>query len=101
MRAEQQSRLERLGFKAIAVCEEALNSQDPVAAVATATKILEGIGPLDKRGLQGNDSIDRVNARNASTLAEFETWFKRRKPRRCHSKAESPPKGCRGHAITL
>src|ERR1700722_4192381 len=84
MRAELQSRLERLGFKAIAVYEEALSSQDPVMAVATATKILEGIGALDKRGLQGtiDDSIDRANARNTSTLPEFETWFKRRKPRR-------------------
>ena len=93
MRAELQSLLERLGFKAIAVYEKALDSPELPIAAATATKILEGLGVLDKRGLQGTieDSIDRERMHHTYKLREFQQGpdeFKRRKPRSVRLKTE-------------
>ena len=52
----------RLGPKAIEVYEEALDCKDLGMAVATATKVLEGTGVLDKRGLQA--TIDSALTRD-------------------------------------
>jgi transposase len=52
MRAAQQSQLQRLVSKALKVYEELLDSPDARLAAATATKILEGTGVMDGRGLQ-------------------------------------------------
>ena len=62
MLAEQQSRLLRMGSKAMDVYEEALDSENLGIAVATATKILEGTGVLNKEGLQ--HTIDWASHRN-------------------------------------
>src|SRR5436309_15410874 len=51
LRAAHQSRLEGLVSKALDVYEETLGSKDAQLAAATATKILEGTGVMDKRGL--------------------------------------------------
>ena len=86
MRAEQQSHLQRLVSKALKVYEEVLDSDDAQLAVATATKILEGAGVMDKRGLQGtiDDAIQREVMRKTPLLPEFQqgpTEFVRRKPK--------------------
>jgi len=52
LRAQQQSQLQRLVSKALKVYEELLDSPDARLAAATATKILEGTGVMDGRGLQ-------------------------------------------------
>ena len=57
MRAEHQSRLERLVSKALDVYETALDSKDGHLSAATATKILEGSGVLDKRGSRGRSMM--------------------------------------------
>lgn len=67
--AKQQSRLLRLGDKAIAVYEEALDCDDLGMAAATATKILEGTGVMNKRGLQG--MIDDAKARHSGTTKDI------------------------------
>ena len=57
MLAEQQSQLLLMGSSALAVYQEALNSDDLGMAVATATKVLEGTGALNKQDfshIQGN-----------------------------------------------
>ena len=94
MRAEQQSWLQRLVSKALVVYDKSLDSADPHLAAATATKILEGTGVMDKRGLQGtiDDSIHREAVHNTNMLLEFGRGpfeFKRqRKPRRVPAKTE-------------
>lgn len=74
MQAEQQSRLHRLGWKAIEVYEEALESDDLGLATATATKILEGTGVLNRRGLQGtiDESVNRSLLGKTPVLPEFQ-----------------------------
>ena len=76
--------MERLVSEALDVYEEALGSQDPHLATATATRILEGSGVMDKRGLQGtiDDAVARNTLLQTSMSVESQTWFKRRKPRR-------------------
>ena len=77
MIAEQQTRLLRLGSKAIDVYEEALGGQDLGMALATATKILEGTGVQDKRGLQGtiDDALHRNHVKNTAYPPEFEQGY--------------------------
>ena len=53
MMAQLQSRLHLMGYKAVDVYGEALDSEDLKIATPVATKVLEGIGVLDKRGLLG------------------------------------------------
>ena|ERR1700676_3289611 len=94
MRAEHQSRLERLVSKALDVYEETLGCKDAQLAAATATKILEGTGVMDKRGLQGtiDDAVSREILRSTPVLPEFEQGpygFGQRKPRRKPAKVES------------
>jgi len=74
LRAEHQSRLERLVSKALDVYEETLGSNDAHLAAATATKILEGTGTLDKRGLQGtiDDCLQREVLRKTPPPPEFQ-----------------------------
>ena len=73
MLAEQQSRLLRMGSKAMDVYEEALDSDNLGMAVATATKILEGTGVLNKEGLQHTINWAGHRNRNYKTpiLPEF------------------------------
>ena len=94
MRAEHQSRLERLVSKALDVYEETLGSKDAHLAVATATKILEGTGVMDKRGLQGtiDDAVNRQIVRCTPVPPEFEQGpdgFGQRKTKRKPVKVES------------
>ena len=74
MISEQQSRLLRLSSKAIDVYEEALESDDLGLAVATATKILEGNGVLNKRGLQAtiDQSVTRSLLQKTPIPPEFQ-----------------------------
>ena len=93
MRAEQQSRLQCLASKALLVFEEALSSPDARLAVAIATKILEGTGVMDGRGLQGtiDDSIQREVMRKTTLLPEFQqgpTEFVRSKSKKNSGKSE-------------
>jgi hypothetical protein len=74
MLAEQQSRLLRMGSKAMDVYEEALDSENLGIAVATATKILEGTGVLNKEGLQ--HTIDWVGHRNRNYKTPMLPEFK-------------------------
>jgi hypothetical protein len=87
MLAEQQSRLLRLAPKALDVYEEALGSDDLGLATATATKILEGTGVLNKQGMQ--NTIDWAGHRNRNyktpVLPEFKQGpdeFERPTPRK-------------------
>jgi hypothetical protein len=74
MLAEQQSRLLRMGSKAMDVYEEALDSENLGIAVATATKILEGAGVLNKEGLQ--HTIDWAGHRNRNYKTPMLPEFK-------------------------
>ncbi len=94
MLAEQQTRLLQMASKALDVYEGTLDSTDAHLAAATATKILEGTGVMDKRGLQGtiDDAVNRQILRSTPVLREFEQGpegFRRRKPRRKPVKAAS------------
>jgi len=75
--AEQQTQLLLLGSKAIAVYQEALECQDLGIAVATATKILEGTGVMDKQGLQRtiDVALDRFRFKQTPHPAEFDQGF--------------------------
>jgi hypothetical protein len=53
MIAQQQSRLLQLTPRAIDVYEDSMKSADPKIALQVATRILQGSGILDKRGLPG------------------------------------------------
>ena len=93
LRAAHQSRLERLVSKALDVYEETLGSQDAHLAAATATKILEGSGILDKRGLQGtiDDCVQREVMRKTPPPPEFQQGphgFVRQKSKRQPVKTE-------------
>ncbi len=73
--------------------EKLLDSEDSHLAAATATKVLEGSGVMDKRGLQGtiDDSITREELHQTRMLPEFGQGpyeFKRRKPRRMPIRTE-------------
>jgi hypothetical protein len=74
--AEQQSRLLSLGNRAIGVFEEALDCEDLGIAAATATKILEGTGVMNRRGLQGtiDDTKARHFDRSTKSDVEFALW---------------------------
>ena len=78
------------GIEALDVYEEALGSQDAHLAAATATRLLEGSGVMDKRGLQGtiDDAVARNTIHQTSMPDEFHPWFNSRKPRRVTVKTE-------------
>jgi hypothetical protein len=76
MLAEQQSRLLRMGSKAMDVYEEALDSENLAIAVATATKILEGTSVLNKEGLQ--HTIDWAGHRNRNYKTPMLPEFRQR-----------------------
>jgi hypothetical protein len=73
MKAQLQSRLLRMGDRALDVCQNALSSKDERLRVAAAKTILEGVGVLDKRGLQRtiDDSVDRTIQQGPKVLSEF------------------------------
>jgi hypothetical protein len=54
MKAQYQSRLLSLGAKAIGVYDEALSSGDLRIATPVATRVLEGVGVLQKGGIDQN-----------------------------------------------
>jgi len=93
LRAAHLSRLERMASKALDVYEETLSSKDAHLAAATATKILEGVGVMDGRGLQGavDDSIQRELMRKTPPPPEFQQGphgFVRQKSKRQAVKTE-------------
>ncbi len=93
LRAEQQTRLERMVSKALDVYEETLSSKDAHLAAATATKILEGTGRHGSRGLQGtiDDCLQREVLRKTPPPPEFQqgtSGFVRQKSKRQSVKTE-------------
>jgi len=95
LKAAQQSRLQCMVSRALSVFEEALASPDARLAVAIATKILEGTGVIDGRGLQGtiDDSIQREVMRKTTLLPEFHQGpdgFVRSKSKKNSRKTELP-----------